>query len=828
MSTTVQLPSTLQSRIASVARRVRLFRTIRGISLLVLALSLIAGAALLADFLLDGALPASVRGVNLALWLGIAGALALAGLVLPLLRPLAAADLAAVIEEKYPQLGERLTTSIELCENPGTGNGSPALIELLVRETEARTNPLDFRSAISARSTRTLAVLAGVMAVVTLLPAAIYPTDYGLFAKRFFVPWQTRGSLPDFFFHVEPGDTIAARGRVLPLAIELTPRKSRIALPRATTLVVIDEDGAETTQDMTGDPANPSRYTIGLRVKGDFRYRMTAGNTASSTFDVKAVTPVDLAPESPKITVTPPDYASSTIDADSLTGLVDVTALKHSQITFDFHFSRPAVSAVLEIVTGENKDAAVTTHKLPLSDDRTAASLTLPALTSGSYRVRMDAEHGIATARDGGTITVKEDLPPAMIKFFGKETLLGVRSFDRVPLEARLSDDIGVASADLVYRINDETKTHEERFALDGANTRDAIAKHQFLLSGKVKEGDEVHYRIRYRDNLPEKFGGPHTLLYPADRWLRLKIVKDGGSVREQEILSRRDEIAKKLEAIRDDLKQEKRAADKVRAESRGQESLAPDQSEQLRSLTKQNQGIEKALRDLAEDLADSPELDGLAEKARDVASKEMRQSESALRDAANPQTKADKREQKLRATDRELESALRKLDDLKEANDKTAQERLDQAKVEALADQQKHLADKASELSAKHPVLDPEAKKLAEEIKREQNEAAEELKKLTENSETLKKALEEARAEQARARPPTRPASWPRRSASWRRPAMRWSASATSIAWASWPASRRGWPTRPTVSPRIPNSRPAPLARRPSSRRRPPRLPSR
>jgi hypothetical protein len=63
MSTTVQLPSTLQDRIAAVARRVRVMRTVRGINLLMLALSLVAGAALLADLLLDGALPASVRGI---------------------------------------------------------------------------------------------------------------------------------------------------------------------------------------------------------------------------------------------------------------------------------------------------------------------------------------------------------------------------------------------------------------------------------------------------------------------------------------------------------------------------------------------------------------------------------------------------------------------------------------------------------------------------------------------------------------------------------------------------------------------------------------------
>jgi hypothetical protein len=141
MSTTIPLPPTLQERIAGVARRVRVLRAVRGVSLLVLVLALTAGAALLADFLLDGNLPVAIRGVNLALWTALGSLLLTACLVLPLRRKLDAADLAAVIEEKHPQLGERLTSSVELCERSDLGNGSPALIELLVRETEARASP---------------------------------------------------------------------------------------------------------------------------------------------------------------------------------------------------------------------------------------------------------------------------------------------------------------------------------------------------------------------------------------------------------------------------------------------------------------------------------------------------------------------------------------------------------------------------------------------------------------------------------------------------------------------------------------------------------------
>src|SRR5579872_377040 len=110
--TTINLSPTLRNRIAEVARRVRLLRALRGISLLVLVTVLTGGAALLADYLLD--LPSIVRMALFSTWCGLGLTTFLFGLVRPLCRPLPPADLAAVIEEKYPDLGERLTSAAEL------------------------------------------------------------------------------------------------------------------------------------------------------------------------------------------------------------------------------------------------------------------------------------------------------------------------------------------------------------------------------------------------------------------------------------------------------------------------------------------------------------------------------------------------------------------------------------------------------------------------------------------------------------------------------------------------------------------------------------------
>jgi hypothetical protein len=352
MSAAIQLPPSLHERIGSVARRVRLLRSVRGVSLLVLVLALTAGGALLADFLLGGRLPVSIRALNLTLWIGLGSLLLVNGLILPLRRRLDPADVAAVIEERHPQLGERLTSSVELCESADPGNGSPTLIELLVRETEARSAPLDFLSSVSAQPTRRLAFAAAVVTLLALFPAALYPADYGLLVKRFLLPWTTPHGIPDFAFHVQPGDTVAAKGRPLTVAVELTPRSKRMALPRTVNLVVLGADGIESRHEMTGDESSATRYAVSYRVPGDFHYRIEAGNATSADYAVQTVTPVDLLSESPTLVVTPPQYASSTIDGETFTGLVDLTVLKHSEVAFAFRFTRPAVSAVLELLDG--------------------------------------------------------------------------------------------------------------------------------------------------------------------------------------------------------------------------------------------------------------------------------------------------------------------------------------------------------------------------------------------------------------------------------------------------------------------------------------------
>lgn len=740
MSMTVQLPPALRDRLAAAARRVRLLRALRGLSWLVLALAVGASAAVLADWA-TGGLPAALRGVHLAAWLALGGAIALITLIRPLFRPLDPADLACAIEDKHPELAERLTSSVELAQHTGEGNGSPALIALLVQETEARSRPVDFRAGLARRSTLALAGVASLVALAALAPAAVAPTQYGLLVKRFLLPAATPAALPEFDITTTPPG-YAAVGRPLDLEATIT-QLGRAPLPARATLVLI-ANGTETRQAMYPVEGQPGTYRHGHRVAGDFSYRVEAGNASSATHEVRAIAPVELAADSPVITVTPPTYARKTVEPATLHGLVGLGALKHSEIAFTFRFTRPAVAAEL-VWTHPGEKPRVERKPLALSPDRTSATLTLPAIGDGTYRVRFEAEQGVATELDGGTVAVKADEPPVMVKFLGEEKSRPARPYDRLPVEARLADDVGVVEAEVLYRKRGETAFTAVKMTLEGADPREALARHTLALAGKVKEGDVLEYKVRFRDGLPPALGGPHVVEYPADRWLEVEIVKQAGSLAEQAARQQRDRVNDKLAKIRAEVLAEQRATYKLRSESRVYDNLTEGQQKSLAALKEQNARVQKALRELAAEAAGVPELERLAEQMRQLASGEMARAGEELDKAGKKREVSDTRDDAFIAADKHLEDALKKLDALRKENERLAQARMDRAKVEELADRQKALAEKAEALAADAP------KGEVDQLRKEQGEVAEELRRLTENSPELRKALEAARAAQAK-----------------------------------------------------------------------------
>ena len=725
-----------------------------------------AGTGLLA-ILADASweLPSQIRGIFLVAWIGLGAFMAWATLMVPLFRRLDPAALAAVVEEKYPDLGERLTSTVELADGGDAYHGSRVLIDLLVAETEARASRLDFLRPFSARQSRRLAVATGVVLFGVLSLAASSPGRHGELVARFLFPWRDSGlAAVPYAFEVTPGDGFAAKGRPLAIAVSIRPVRENVDLPRSSSLVITDADGKTSRHRMIADRADAFSFKI-ERVGGDFSYRVEAGDAVSETYRVAVVEPVELAADSPAITITPPEYAQATFQTQMLHGLGDLSALQHSRVRFEFRFTQPAVKASIAWISHQSQkdaDKPAVSHALKLSPDGLAAEFELPAKSDGSYQLLLEAEHGILTELNPRALTVKIDQPPAFSRVFlgikpasGKSSspddLRVVPAYETVPLEFIVLDDVGVDRAELEYRINDGP-AQSEAIELDGRGTLQATGRHPFKLAGKVKEADTVQYRLKAADNrrVPEAKLEPHIVYYPAERWLTLKIARQAEPLQQQEMVAQRDDMSRRLEKIKSDLLREQRNLYKLRMEAKDQQALKPEQTENLKELRQENRSVETALRELARDTADNSALRPISDRAQEIADQEMQRSEQGLQQAEKG-VKSDPRDNQLQKADRELASAVKRLEELQKANEQLAQARLDQLKLEQTAQRQQQLANRATEQAAKDPIKDPASKAENEKLKGDQQDIAKDLRQLTEQSDPLRNALDAARAEQTK-----------------------------------------------------------------------------
>jgi hypothetical protein len=757
MATVAVLPSTVSDKLAATARRVRILRAVRGVSVLALTLLLLAAAAFAADAWLD--LPAGIRFVSRSVWLGAGASIGVFGLLIPICRRIGQEALAAAVEQRYGDLGERLTSSVELSGESDRANGSPALISLLIQETAARTGPLHFPGAIPARRTVQLAVVACVAVLASAVAAATMPSEFARLCVRFFHPDSDREAIAAYALTVIPGDAIAARGRPFTVTARLERTTESAALPHGASLIVTDGDGQVTRLPMTVD-SGEFVYRIDS-LAGDFCYRVESGKAVSPDYQVTAVEPINVTADGLKLTITPPAYARHTFQPESFTGFHDIATLQHGRVRLEVRFTQPARKASLAWPAEKKPtEAGTTAHPLALASDRRSGTIEVPALSDGAYKLLLEGENGFATELAGGELSVHVDQPPVVSKFASAvakdspvpgQPLPAVLPYERVPIDVALADDVGIAAAELEYRVNEGVVQREE-IPLHGPGTTRVQASHVFNLSGKVKEGDEVRFRLGIADNrdVPEAGLKPHVVYYPPERWLGLRIAGQALPLAQQDIQSQRDEIDKRLEKIKKDLTREQRGVYKLRQETRNQPSLLPEQSQELKSLKRENESSREALEQLARETAETPDLRDLAENVKEVADEELKRSEADLTDAAKEE-QARQRQQHLNDADRQVTAALSKLEALRRVNDRLARELLDQAKLDAAARREEDLAKRAEELAAKDPVKDSSAKPQADELQREQKKIADDLDQAANQSEALKKALDAAREEQAR-----------------------------------------------------------------------------
>ncbi|MGB0143940.1 MAG: hypothetical protein ACPGAP_04145, partial [Akkermansiaceae bacterium] len=171
------------------------------------------------DFIL-APLPSWARATLFFGWLASIGVGAVVLVLIPFFSKLPLVRLARWLEERHPELQERISTTLELADHPE--GVSPALLEELSEEAAADMGSMDPNQEVRTRRVRASMwpAVSCLTSIVTLL--VIWPNEMGRLLVRAVLPFSELGNAGAFRFEVAPGDLEVLEGDEFTLELSYT------------------------------------------------------------------------------------------------------------------------------------------------------------------------------------------------------------------------------------------------------------------------------------------------------------------------------------------------------------------------------------------------------------------------------------------------------------------------------------------------------------------------------------------------------------------------------------------------------------------------------
>ncbi|MBP5322083.1 MAG: hypothetical protein J6334_13990 [Kiritimatiellae bacterium] len=512
------LPKDLKRRLSRMIARIRWILFIRGL----LAVLAIAVAGILAVMAIDAAIvlihPAARWGVSLTV-AAMVLLTAWSALIRPLCQKLSLTRIARVLETRHPELQERISSAIELCEQ-GEGDSSVRasreLLDLLTQEARSDITGIKTRNEFSWRSARPF--LTALFAAGALFAAilAIWPREGWHLFRRAVEPYREFDTIEALAIKVHPGDRTLLSGHPIRFEVEAPYRRGH----RAELLFDFHDrtKRIERMLDMS-DPKERKTATYALElpaVTRSFSYRIRYGNALTRPFTLRIVDPP--AVKAARVAIRYPDYLDRPATQLTARVLMPLEVVEGTRLSITATFDRPCEAALL---FGK--------HRLPpaLGDRSTNAWWRQTALASrsGEWALAIRDADRFTNTLEWATFTVLPDHPPAVT--FSRPTAdkLHIPPSDPLVCEGRARDDWGIGTIELVAR----GKEGDERlWPAPVTQPRECTFSVKPDLQALWNEGiKEFDLFFRVSDKRSPELGGNHVvesrkIKVRLDEWARL------------------------------------------------------------------------------------------------------------------------------------------------------------------------------------------------------------------------------------------------------------------------------------------------------------------
>jgi hypothetical protein len=361
---------------------------------------------------------------------------------------------AATIEHVFPQLGQRIRTTVECAElTPAQISGAglaTALVTALDDDTVRTAQPLPLDAVIPWKSLA-LTSLAAAALGLALAGASALNWEWRAAARRAFL-----GEQPYTEILVEPGNAVVKEGESLLIRIKVHGRTGGRVMFRSRRTDEADspwrdEQLAIEKSSRTADREVAVEVPLD-RIRHPLEYCVSAGTAKTDVYRVAVLYPLKIVRQ--QATIQPPEYTR--LPASMSEG-GDVTALVGSHLQLRIELDRPPETAWLEMQSLARRfpGEEPATVRVPLAVHGANLAAEWELATDQTYSVFAKGADGMELAANKFRLRARPDEPP-QIWFDSPSESIEVHTLAEILMRIRASDDFGLARSGIMFEINNE------------------------------------------------------------------------------------------------------------------------------------------------------------------------------------------------------------------------------------------------------------------------------------------------------------------------------------------------------------------------------------
>jgi DNA repair exonuclease SbcCD ATPase subunit len=722
----------LIKQLGRIRARIRALFALNGIGRLLMLVPPAMLLAIVMDYLLPGHFPAALRAVLLLGLIALAGFVLLVHLVRPLRTRIGVEDVALELEGYFPQLDDRLATTVNFIGDGPRGGESPALRQAVVQDTIQSVRSVEFTSAL--RPWPLVAIfLAGLLIAGGIAGLGIANSEEaGIGLERLLNPFTDRQWPQRTHLVVRDPEAVIPLGEDHDVMVELAPGSEvpgRVVLHHRE--VGADSWETQVMDDRRTAAGEPYFVQAFPQVRGSFEYYVTGGDDRQPA---EGYYRVDARPR-PRIEriilfITPPDYTraateavpgegatpalqGSTIAMHVITnksiqgsdGLPRATLMLGSEsIPMTFVESgqtfREGTSVLVADYEARKDDHSYLRAEFKLDDSRDFDFSLF--CVDGFENHRLESRHHLRA---------EADKAPRISFTKPRDLTVDVTPRSVVELDALCEDDWGVSGTAFGYqRGQNKEKVVESLMQYDPAPETDSCPKSGSwqrrwdltTFDPPLTEGEEVEFAGMAVDNFALNGQSPHTATTPT---YRLRVIstqakKDdlarqlpGLAMKVQDLVERQERLQTQTKDTKAGKADDKRLSDRGREQTVEQEGSERELQQTAKNLVEDFQNfldewrIHRIPQDEAFELGKGIQ-ESLDEVSKDDPKGAMPKAADELRAARDAQAKAEEQGKSL---DQSIEEMQKVIDTLRNSLGK-----LDRFnKAEQLAQEFKGLLDR-------------------------------------------------------------------------------------------------------------------------------------